>query len=313
MTMLHRRAVLMALAGGAFGPGLPRLARADLVEVIATVRPSVLPVGTYAATDNPRFGFRGSGFVVGDGSLLATNAHVLPPAGEGEGARRLAVAVRRTTGGPGSLAGGTAAGTAGSAAGGTAGSGPVAGATPAGPAGGGEAFELRFATLAAADRARDLALLRLEGTPLPPLVLEEPDRVREGQAIALMGFPIGGALGFAPVTHRGIVASITTIALPAATAAQLDPRAIARLRDGNFQVLQLDATAYPGNSGGPLLDAATGRVLGVVNMVLVKGSRESALSNPTGITYAIPVRHLRTLLEQARSLPPGSVPPAAPR
>ena len=305
MTMLHRRAVLMALAGGAFGPGLPRLARADLVAVIAMVRPSVLPVGTYAATDNPRFGFRGSGFVVGDGSLLATNAHVLPPAGEGDGARRLAVAVRRTSGGSGSPAGGTAAGTGGS--------GPAAGATPAGPAGGGEAFELRFATLAAADRARDLALLRLEGTPLPPLVLEEPDRVREGQAIALMGFPIGGALGFAPVTHRGIVASITTIALPAATAAQLDPRAIARLRDGNFEVLQLDATAYPGNSGGPLLDAATGRVLGVVNMVLVKGSRESALSNPTGITYAIPVRHLRALLEQARGLPPGSAPPAAPR
>ena len=301
MTMLHRRAVLMALAGGAFGPGLPRLARADLVAVIAMVRPSVLPVGTYAATDNPRFGFRGSGFVVGDGSLLATNAHVLPPAGEGDGARRLAVAVRRTSGGSGSSAGSAA------------GSGPAAGATPAGPAGGGEAFELRFATLAAADRARDLALLRLEGTPLPPLVLEEPDRVREGQAIALMGFPIGGALGFAPVTHRGIVASITTIALPAATAAQLDPRAIARLRDGNFEVLQLDATAYPGNSGGPLLDAATGRVLGVVNMVLVKGSRESALSNPTGITYAIPVRHLRALLEQARGLPPGSAPPAAPR
>jgi hypothetical protein len=38
-----------------------------------------LAVGTYNATDNPRFGFRGSGFVVGDGNLLITNAHVLPP------------------------------------------------------------------------------------------------------------------------------------------------------------------------------------------------------------------------------------------
>lgn len=301
MTALPRRALLAALAGGAFGTGLPHLARADLVEVIAAVRPSVLPVGTFGATDNPRFGFRGSGFVVGDGTLVATNAHVLPPAGEGDGARRLAVALRRGTGGTaGSSAGGTPGGT---------GAGPIAVAPPAaapGTSGGGEMFELRLATLAAADRARDLALLRLEGAPLPPLVLEEPDRVREGQAIALMGFPIGGALGFAPVTHRGIVASITTVALPAATASQLDPRAISRLRDGNFEVLQLDATAYPGNSGGPLLDAATGRVLGVVNMVLVKGSRESALSNPTGITYAIPVRHLRALLEQARS---GAQPP----
>ena len=33
-------------------------------------------------------------------------------------------------------------------------------------------------------------------------------------------------------------------------------------------------------------------------MVLVKGSRESALSNPTGITYAIPARHVHDLLER---------------
>jgi hypothetical protein len=300
--------MLIALAGGAFGPGLLRLARADLVEVIAAARPSVLPLGTFGATDSPRFGFRGSGFVVGDGTLLATTAHLLPPAGEGEGTRRLAVAVRRSAGSAGA---GTAGGTPGGA-----GTGPFAGAPPAGvsgTAGGGDAFELRFATVAAADRTRDLVLLRLEGAPLPALALEKPDRVREGQAIALMGFPIGGALGFAAVTHRGIVASITTVALPAATAAQLDPRAIARLRDGNFEVLQLDATAYPGNSGGPLLDAATGRVLGVVNMVYVKGSRESALSNPTGITYAIPVRYLHALLEQAEGIPPDTgVAPAAP-
>ena len=101
------------------------------------------------------------------------------------------------------------------------------------------------------------------------------------------------------LTHRGIVASITTAALPAPTAQQLDPRALARLREGNYELLQLDATAYPGNSGGPLLDAASGRVLGIVNMVLVKAGRESALSSPTGITYAVPVRHLHELMKSA--------------
>jgi S1-C subfamily serine protease len=105
-------------------------------------------------------------------------------------------------------------------------------------------------------------------------------------------------LGFAPVTHRGIVASITTVALPAPTAGQLDPRAVARLRDGNFEVLQLDATAYPGNSGSPVLDIASGRVVAIVNMVLVRGSRESALAHPSGITYAVPVRHLQTLMQR---------------
>lgn len=81
-----------------------------------------------------------------------------------------------------------------------------------------------------------------------------------------------------------MVSSITPAVLPAPTAQRLDPRAIARLRTGSFNPFQLDATAYPGNSGGPLFDPDTGEVLGVVSMVLVKGTRESALSQPLGIT-----------------------------
>jgi hypothetical protein len=33
-------------------------------------------------------------------------------------------------------------------------------------------------------------------------------------------------------------------------------------------------------------------------MVMVKGTRESALSNPTGLTYSVPVRFVRELLER---------------
>ena len=60
--------------------------------------------------------------------------------------------------------------------------------------------------------------------------------------------------------------------------------------------MQLDATAYPGNSGSPLYDPASGKVVGVLNMVLVKESRENVLSQPSGITYAIPVQPLIELL-----------------
>jgi serine protease Do len=227
-----------------------------LPAAVASMRGSVLPVGTFNATDSPRFAFRGTGFVVGDGSLVATNYHVLPTSTGLEGGQMMAVLVPRP----------------------------------------GEAGSVRMARVVATDRFRDLALLKIEGAPLPALVLEETS-AREGQAIGLMGFPIGGSLGFSPVTHRGIVASITTAALPAPTAQQLDPRAVARLREGNFEVLQLDATAYPGNSGGPVFDADTGRVLGLVNMVLVKAGRESALSSPTGISYAIPVKYLVELMK----------------
>lgn len=235
-------------------------ARADLAAVIAAAKPSVLPVGTFNPTASPRFGFRGTGFVVGDGQLVATNFHVLPEGAEAASGPTMMVMVSRS----------------------------------------GDIGQFRRARVVATDRARDLALLRFEGAPLPPLALEQPGTAAEGLAIALMGFPIGGVLGFAAVTHRGIIASVTTAALPASTAAQLDPRALMRLREGNFEIYQLDATAYPGNSGGPVLDAGSGRVVAIVNMVLIKAGRESALSNPTGISYAIPVRHLHDLLKTVR-------------
>jgi len=72
-----------------------------------------------------------------------------------------------------------------------------------------------------------------------------------------------------------------------------------------FQVFQLDATAYPGNSGSPLYEIDSGRVIGIVNSVFVKASKEMALeeraiSEPSGITYAIPVTYLRRLLDRAK-------------
>ena len=141
---------------------------------------------------------------------------------------------------------------------------------------------------------------KIEGTPRL-LAIRNTDSVREGQSIAFMGFPIGGVLGFSPVTHRATISSITPIALPPPNASRLDAAAVARLRQGAFDIYQLDGTAYPGNSGGPLLDADTGAVLGLLNMVLVKNTRESLLSAPSGISYAIPAKYVRALLDQALS------------
>ncbi|MFM7505826.1 MAG: S1C family serine protease [Rubrivivax sp.] len=261
MTLLRRRWLGATLALALAPRGA--LAQADLPGLIASARPSVLPVGTFSPTDSPRFGFRGTGFVVGDGTLVATNFHVLPPGADtadpASGPQLMVL-----TGRSGDLVSG------------------------------------RRARVVGTDRVRDLALLRIDGPALPALPLAEDGSAREGAEVVLMGFPIGGTLGFAMVTHRGIVASITTAALPAATASNLDPRALLRLREGNFELLQLDATAYPGNSGGPVFDTATGRVIGVVNMVLVRAGRESALSAPTGISYAVPVAALRALMAEPR-------------
>jgi len=73
-----------------------------------------------------------------------------------------------------------------------------------------------------------------------------------------------------------------------------------RLREGAFPMFQLDATAYPGQSGSPLYDGASGEVVGIINMVLVKSTKESALSQPSGISYAIPSRALIELLARVK-------------
>lgn len=254
--MIERRTLL----AGALAAGCGQAFGASLVELIARGRQSICAIGTYRATDSPRFAFRGSGFLIGDGSLVATCAHVLPettvPANAATPPPALAVLV---------------------------GSGD----------GNGTAVE---GEVVASERTHDLAIIRVKRRLGTAVELGPPALPPEGTEVALMGFPIGSALGFRPVTHRGIVAAVVASSLPTVAARQLNSAAVFRLREGKFELLQLDATAYPGNSGGPLFDSASGQVVGVVSMVAIKGQRESALSQPTGITYAVPVRHLRDLL-----------------
>lgn len=159
----------------------------------------------------------------------------------------------------------------------------------------GEAL-IRRAQLIKKDSEHDLAIIHIDGPPLPALPIGNLSSVREGTSIAFTGFPIGGALGFSPVTHRGIISAITPIALPGGNSNQLNEKLIKQIKRGTFDVFQLDATAYPGNSGSPVIDTETGLVVGIINMVFIKGSRESALASPSGISYAIPSSHLRTML-----------------
>ncbi len=55
-----------------------------------------------------------------------------------------------------------------------------------------------------------------------------------------------------------------------------------------------------GNSGSPVDEPGTGNVLGVRNMVLVKGTKQSALTQASGISYAVPAQHVRALLSKVQ-------------
>lgn len=256
-----RRRLLLAASAVVATAMVPGPALADLVGVLPHIKPSIVAVGTYQRTRSPAFQFRGTGFVVGDGRLIVTNAHVLPDTVATDKMEALVIAV------PGED----------------------------------ESAMARPVARIAADRERDLAVLRLEGgPPLPALALARDERVQEGQEIAFTGFPIGAVLGLTPVTHRGLISAITPIGIPQGKARDLNPALVRRLANDVFRVYQLDATAYPGNSGSPMFDPRTGEVIGVLNMVFVKSTKENVLSDPSGISYAIPVEYVNRLLAGVR-------------
>lgn len=261
---MRRRAVLRAGIGAAAGLFVPHsFAQAAIEDTIARVRLSVVAIGTFRRTRTPAFRFLGTGFAVGDGSLIATNAHVV------DGAKALARDERL-----GAILPWTKPGVRAEVA-------------------------FREVRSFAEDREHDVALLRLGGDPLPALALGASSSVREGRSVHFTGFPIGAVLGPVPVTHRAIVAAVTPIALPQGRAADLDAAIVRRLAEGAFPVFQLDGTAYPGNSGSPVFEAS-GEVIAILNMVLVKATKESLLAQPSGIAYAIPAEHLARLLPPSR-------------
>lgn len=230
---------------------------ADLTAVIPNVKRSVVGIGTFERTRSPSIVFFGTGFVVGDGLSVITNAHVVPDTLDDGHLEQIGIVT-----------------------------------------GEGDMVRFRPAQLLARDKEHDLAHLRLSGPPLPALALGDSDAVAEGQAMAFTGYPLGMVLGLHAATHRATLAAITPVVMPSLNSRKLDIRQLAQLQRTSFDIFQLDGTAYPGNSGSPVYDPASGQVWGVINAVFVKGLKENAISSPSGITYAIPAKYVKNLMQQ---------------
>jgi putative serine protease PepD len=132
--------------------------------------------------------------------------------------------------------------------------------------------ETRSATLVGADPDSDLALIKVDpsGLALKPLKLADSSTVQVGDAV----YAIGNPYGLDETLTRGIVSALgREIAAP----------------DGAkiTGAIQTDAALNPGNSGGPLIDAA-GEVIGV-NSQIASTQAETAGSQPgsTGVGFAI--------------------------
>jgi serine protease Do len=122
-------------------------------------------------------------------------------------------------------------------------------------------------------REKDLALLKIENTKLPPLQLASYRDVRQGHTVFAFGSP------------EGLRNSITH-GLISAVARQLDP-------DSPLIYIQTDAPINPGNSGGPLVNL-NGEVVGVNTFIL------SQSGGNEGLGFAIPSATVRTVYRQLK-------------
>ena len=118
----------------------------------------------------------------------------------------------------------------------------------------------------------DMALIKVGKMPddLPPATLGGSGRLRPGDEVVAVGFPFG----IGPSVSAGVVSGL---------------KRTFRSPDGGQDIgnlIQFDAAANPGNSGGPLV-TMDGEVVGIVTAIL----------NPTrmrtfiGIGFAVPIEN----------------------
>src|SRR5262249_54128400 len=97
------------------------------------------------------------------------------------------------------------------------------------------------------DKETDVAVLKIEREGLAPLELGDSEALHQGQLVMAFGSPLG-------------LENSASLGVVSAVARQLKP-------DDPMIYVQTDASVNPGNSGGPLVDAA-GRLVGLNTMIL---------------------------------------------
>jgi S1-C subfamily serine protease len=133
------------------------------------------------------------------------------------------------------------------------------------------------ATLVKADKANDVALLKVDGK-FPALPIAPSRGVKLGAPVFTIGFPTVELRGFSPKLAKGEIIGLNGM--------QDDPREF-----------QTSVTVKPGNAGGPLVNNC-GNVVGIVEAQLADvAAPDITATLPQNANYAMKSSVLNVLLE----------------
>ena len=142
--------------------------------------------------------------------------------------------------------------------------------------------EEREATLIGSDSETDIAVLKVEGVALQPLLLGDSDQVRVGEYVLAIGNPLS----------TDELANTITFGIISATAREVT------IDNYTNTYLQTDAAINFGNSGGPLINLS-GEVIGVNSAKTITAGYDemgNAVS-AEGIGFALPINQVKRIME----------------
>lgn len=131
------------------------------------------------------------------------------------------------------------------------------------------------ATLAGYDESNDLAILKIDGKGLTPVVLGDSDQMNVGDSVIAIGNPLGEL----------------TFSLTSGSVSALKREVT--INNTAMTLIQTDCAINSGNSGGALFNTH-GEVIGITNAKYSGSSSSASIDN---IGFAIPMNSVRDIIE----------------
>jgi putative serine protease PepD len=129
------------------------------------------------------------------------------------------------------------------------------------------------ATIVGTNPGYDLAVIKVDKTGLPAVTLGDSSAVRVGDTAIAIGSP----LGLEETVTAGIISALNR---PVTAGGEGETAFI--------NAIQTDAAVNPGNSGGPLMNAA-GQVIGINSAIATLGQQQGTQGGSIGLGFAIPI------------------------